>query len=126
VTGAPAPELAWTPLSRRLGLTRTARQRKQILTALAGMAWSADISSGLAQVDGQAARAIVAAVYHHRRDQLRLVGTAALPDGHQLVGLEHADGARNYLLDLDAEAIHLLAEIPTADPRVAWNARRTT
>jgi hypothetical protein len=119
VTAANAARLAWTPLSRRLGLTRTARQRKQILTALADMDWSADIDTSLAHLDGEAARAIVAAVYHHRRDQLRLVGTAALPDGHQLVGLQHADGTRSYLLVLGAEAIHVLAEIPTADPRVA-------
>jgi hypothetical protein len=119
VTSAPAPALAWTPLSRRLGVTRTAGQRKQILTALAAMDWSADIDTSLANLDGEAARAIVAAVYHHRRDQLRLVGTAALPDGRQLVGLADADGTRSYLLDFDAEAIHVLAEVPTADPRVA-------
>jgi hypothetical protein len=119
VTAARATGLAWTPLSRRLGVTRTARQRKQILTALADVDWSADIDTCLAHLDGEAARAIVAAVYHHRRHQLRLVGTAALPDGHQLVGLQDTDGTRNYLLDLDAEAIHVLAEIPAADPRVA-------
>jgi hypothetical protein len=119
VTAAHAAELVWTPLSRRLGVTRTARQRKQILAALADMDWSADIDTCLAHLDGEAARAILAAVYHHRRDQLRLVGTATLPAGHQLVGLQDADGTRSYLLDLDAEAIHVLAEIPTADPRVA-------
>ena len=119
MTAAPSTALAWTLLSRRLGVTRTAAQRKQILTALDAMDWSADIDICLAHLDGEAAYAIVAAVYHHRRDQLRLVGTAALPDGHQLVGLADADGTRSYLLDLDAEAIHVLAEIPTADPRVA-------
>lgn len=111
--------LAWTPLSRRLGLTRTAEQRNQILAALAVMDWSPDIDTRLTHLDGEAARVIVAAVYHHRADQLQLVGTADLPDGHQLVGLQDADGTRSYLLDLDAEAIHVLAEIPTADPRVA-------
>lgn len=119
MTAAHAAELTWTPLSRRLGVTRTARQRKHILTALAAMDWSADIDTSLARLDGEAARAIAAAVYHHRRDQLRLVGTAALPDGHQLVGLADADGTRIYLLDLDTEAVHVLTEIPTADPRVA-------
>jgi hypothetical protein len=119
VTAAHATDLAWTPLSRRLGVTRTARQRKQILTALADMDWSADVDTTLAHLDGEAVRAIVAAVYHHRRGELRLVGTAALPDGHQLVGMQDADGTRSYLIDLDAEAIHVLAEIPTADPRVA-------
>jgi hypothetical protein len=118
VTAAHSAQLAWTPLSRRLGVTRTARQRKQILTALADMDWSADIDTCLAHLAGDAARALVAAV-HHRRDQLRLFGTATLPDGRQLVGLQDADGTRNYLLDLDTEAIHVLAEIPTADPRVA-------
>jgi hypothetical protein len=119
MAAARAAELVWTPLSRRLGVTRTARQRKQILTALADMDWSADIDTSLRHLDGEAARAIVAAVYHHRREQLRLVGTAALPDGHQIVGLQYAGGTRSYLLGLDADAIHLLAEIPTADPRVA-------
>jgi hypothetical protein len=119
VTAANAARLAWTPLARRLGITRTARQRKQILTALADMDWSADLDTALAHLDGEAARAIVAAVYHHRRDQLRFVGTAALPDGHQLVGLHDADGTRSYLLDLGTEAMHVLAELPTADPHIA-------
>jgi hypothetical protein len=119
VTAALVVQLTWTPLSRRLSVTRTARQRKQILAALAAMNWSADVDTSVAHLDGDAARAIVAAVYHHRRDQLRLVGTAALADGHQLVGLQHADGTRNYLLDLDAEAIHVLAEVPATDHRVA-------
>ena len=119
MTAARATELAWTPLSRHLGVTRTARQRTQILTALSRMDWSPDIDTSLAHLDGEAARAIVAAVYHHRRDQLQLVGTAALPDGHQLIGMQDADGTRSYLIDLDAEAIHVLAEVPTADPRVA-------
>lgn len=119
MTAALVVQLAWTPLSRRLGVTRTARQRKQILAALAAMDWSADVATSVAHLDGDAARAIVVAVYHHRRDQLRLMGTAALPDGHQLVGLQHADGTRNYLLDLAAEAIHVLAEVPATDHRVA-------
>jgi len=119
VTATQASDLAWTSMAGRLGLTRTGQQRTQILAALPGMDWSADIDTCLAHLDGEAARAIVAAVYHHRRGQLRLVGTAALPDGRQLVGLQGADGTRSYLLDLDAEAIYVLAEIPTADPRVA-------
>jgi len=119
MTAARATQLAWTPLSRRLGVTRTARRRTQILTARSRMDWSPDIDTSLAHLDGEAARAIVAAVYHHRRDQLQLVGTAAVPDGHQLIGMQDADGTRSYLLDLDAEAIHVLAEVPTTDPRVA-------
>ena len=119
MTAAVSFQMTWTPLSRRLGVTRTARQRQQILAAIAGIGWSADVPAVLAHLDGEAVRAIVAAVYHHRRDQLRLVGTAALPDGHQIVGITDADGTRSYLLDLDAEGIHVLAEVPAADPRVA-------
>ena len=99
---------------------RTGKQVRDVVRARdARAAARALASEGLTPITVQETRAIVAAVYHHRRDQLRLVGTAALPDGHQLVGLADADGTRSYLLDLDAEAIHVLTEIPTADPRVA-------
>jgi hypothetical protein len=88
VTAARAVQLAWTPLSRRLGVTRTAQQRKQILAALAAMNWSADIDPAVTGIRGEAARTIAAAI--RRCDRLRLLGTASLPGGHQLVGIEHA------------------------------------
>lgn len=117
MTAARAVQLAWTPLSRRLGVTRTAQQRKQILAALAAMNWSADIDRAVTGIRGEAARTIAAAI--RRCDRLGLLGIASLPGGHQLVGIEHADGTRAYLLDLDAEAIHVLAEVPAPDHRVA-------
>ena len=55
-------------------------------------------------------RAVVMAVFHRRRDQLRLVGSAQLTGGRQLIGLEDTLGTRSYVLDLDAEAIYVLAE----------------
>ena len=59
---------------------------------------------------GPAARAIVNAVFHHRRDQLHLVGVAQLTGGRQLIGLQDTLGTCSYLLDLDAEAIYVLDE----------------
>jgi hypothetical protein len=53
---------------------------------------------------------IVNAVFFPRRDQIHLVGVAQLNGGRQLTGLEDTIGTRSYLLDLDAEAIYVLAE----------------
>jgi hypothetical protein len=60
-------------------------------------------------LDSPVVRAIVMAVFHRRRDQLRSivrVGSAQLNGGRQLIGPEDSLlGARSYVLDLDAEAI---------------------
>ena len=105
--------LRWTQLGVQMGFTGDERQREVILAAIDRMAW---IESPACPPDlgGPAVRAIVAAVFRHRRSQLNLIGTAQLTGGRQLIGLEDTLGTRSFLLDLDAEAIYVLAEF--SDP----------
>jgi hypothetical protein len=95
-----------------MGFTRSDEQRRTILAARNRMAWSSDIDAAAAHIDGDVARAIVAAVFHRHRDQLELLGISDAGHGRQLIGLSDTDGRRNYVLSLDAEAIHVLAETP--------------
>jgi hypothetical protein len=74
--------------------------------------WTTEPDTCLGRLGGQAAQVLVAAIHDYCGTELRPIGTATLPHGAQLVGLEHADGTRNYLLDLDVEAMHTLAEAP--------------
>ena len=60
---------------------------------------------------GQAARTIARAIIGHRHDRLRRVGIAQLAGGRRLIGLEDALANRSFLLDLGAEAIHVLDEV---------------
>jgi hypothetical protein len=101
--------LSWTALGIRMGFTSEQPQRDEILAAIDLMAWT-PTPARPPYLDGPAVRAIVNAVFHHRRDQLRLVGVAQLNGGRQLIGLEDSLGTRSYVLDLDAEAIYVLAE----------------
>jgi hypothetical protein len=101
--------LSWTALGIRMGFTSEQPQRDEILAAIDLMAWTLTPARP-PYLDGPAVRAIVNAVFHHRRDQLRLVGVAQLNGGRQLIGLEDSLGTRSYVLDLDAEAIYVLAE----------------
>lgn len=117
-----AAGLTWTPLGLRMGFTAEQPQREEILAAIKYMAWT-KTPTHPPYLDGPAVRAIVAAVFHRRRDQIQLVGVAQLGGGRQLIGLQDARGGRSYLLDLDAEAIHVLVELPhlpaTSQTRVA-------
>jgi hypothetical protein len=101
--------LSWTQLGVHMGYTTEEPQREEILDAVERMTW-AGAGGRLRYLDAPAVRAIVNAVYHHRCDQLRLVGVAQLNGDRQLIGLEDTAGTRSYLLDLDAEAIYVLAE----------------
>lgn len=103
--------LTWTPLSVRMGFTAAQQQREEILAAIESMTWT-DTPDQPPHLDGAAVRAIVAAVFHRRRDLIQLVGIAQLDGGRQLIGLQDAHGGRSYVLDLDAEAIHVLVELP--------------
>lgn len=103
--------LTWTPLSVRMGFTAAQQQREEILAAVESMTWT-DTPAQPPHLDGAAVRAIVDAVFHSRRDLIQLVGIAQLDGGRQLIGLQDARGARSYVLDLDAEAIHVLVELP--------------
>jgi hypothetical protein len=53
----------------------------------------------------------VTALVHHGRGQLHMLGSALLAGGRQLIGLDDGLGTRSYLLDLDSEAIYVLAEV---------------
>lgn len=101
--------LSWTALGVRMGFTSEQPQRDEILAAIDRMNW-VETPARPHYLDSQAVRAIVNAVFHHRRDQLHLVGSAQLNGGRQLIGLEDSLGTRSYVLDLDAEAIYVLAE----------------
>jgi len=101
--------LVWTALGVRMGFTRSRPQREEILAAVGRMAWTPAPTRPLPLAPA-AARAVVKAVVGDRRDRLRRVGHALLPDGRQLFGLENARGNRSYVLDLDSEAIVVLAE----------------
>jgi hypothetical protein len=112
--------LSWTALGVGMGFTSEQPQRDQILAAIDHMAWT-QTPARPPYLDGPAVRAIVNAVFHHRRDQLRLVGVAQLNGGRQLIGLEDSLGTRSYVLDLDSEAIYVLAEFthPLSTPQQA-------
>jgi hypothetical protein len=106
--------LSWTELGVRMRFTSEPPQREEILAAVERMNW-AHTPAGPSDLDGQAVRAIVNAVVHHRRGQLRWivrVGIAHLNEGRRLIGLQDSLGTRSYVLDLDSEAIYVLAELP--------------
>ena len=99
-------QLSWTVLGRRMGFTSARRHREQILTAIDTMTWAdADPTS---HMDG-AVGAVIAAILGHRRDRLRRIGVARLGAGTRLIGLQDDRGTRRFVLDLDSEAIYVLA-----------------
>ena len=111
--------ISWTQLSVRVGYTRRRSQRGEILAGIEQMTW-APTTTCLPHLDGPAVRAIVTTVFHHRPNQLGLVGVARLNNGRQLIGLEDDLRTRRYLLDLDTEVISVLAEFgPSTQRRVA-------
>jgi hypothetical protein len=109
VTGhAGQRRLRWTALGQQLGYTGTPLQRQLILDAIARMAWTAD-PDAVPHLHGEAVRTIVNTVFGRRRPAVRQVGVAQLNGRHLLIGLEHHDRERVYLLDLDSVAILVLA-----------------
>jgi hypothetical protein len=109
--------MAWTLLGIRMGFTRHENQREEILDAILHMAW-AETGARHRYLGGPAARAIVRSVLGPR-DRARRVGIAPLGGGRRLIGLEDALGTRSYVLDLDAEAVHLLDEFNHRQSRIA-------
>jgi hypothetical protein len=101
--------LSWTQLGVHMGYTAEEPQREEILDAIERMTWT-ESRARPPYLDGPAVRAIVNAVFHHRRDQVHLVGIAQLIGGRQLIGMEDTLGTRSFLLDLGAETIYVLAE----------------
>jgi hypothetical protein len=114
-------QMVWTALGVRMGYTSEQSQREEILAAIERMNW-VHAPARPPYLDGQAVRAIVNAVFRHRRGQLRQVGVAQLNGGRQLIGLHDSLGTRSCVLDLDSEAIYVLAEFnhprTTAQPPV--------
>lgn len=118
-TSTHSPErLTWTVLGARMGYTSEQPQREEILDAIERMNWT-QLSRRVTALQhpsvrpllrGSAVRAIITAVFHRNRADLRLIGVAQLNGGRQLIGVEDRSGTRRYLLDLDSEAIHVLAE----------------
>ena len=120
--------LSWTPLGVRMGFTSEAPQREQIIAAIGRMCWL-QMPTHPHYLDSPAVRHVVLVVLHQRHDQLHRVGVAQLNGGRQLIGLEDTLGTRSYVLDLDDEAIYVLAELPpapSAHPSPAALPARTT
>lgn len=109
---------SWTKLGIRMGFTRDESQRNEILDGIAQMAWT-ETGERHRYLGGPAARAIVRAILGHHPDQPHRVGIARLDAGRRLIGLEHALGTRSFVLDLDAEAVHLLDEFHHRQSRIA-------
>ncbi len=117
--------LSWTALGQRMGFTSQRPQRDEILTAIDRMHWVETTTRPTcldSSVMSSVVRAVVTAVLRHRCDQLRSivqVGSAQLNGGRQLIGVEDTLGTRSYVLDLDAEAIYVLAEFRHPLPAAA-------
>jgi hypothetical protein len=125
MTGRDTPrELSWTPLGRRLGITATAAQRERLLTAIHRMSWTENLASP-AWRRRPAPRAVVAAIFNGRLDQLRQVGEVAIGPGRQLIGLRDSHGTCSYVVEQDtpgadswlSEAIFVLVEYPSSEQR---------
>jgi len=100
-----------------MGFTRDENQREEILHGIRHMAWT-ETGARHRYLGGPAARVIVRTVMGHA-DQTHRVGIARLDSERRLIGLEHALGTRSYVLDLDAEAVHLLDEFNHRQSRIA-------
>jgi hypothetical protein len=109
--------MAWTQLGIQMGFTRDEDQRVEILDGIRRMAWT-ETGARNGYLSGPAARAIVRAVLGPRGRADR-VGIAQLGGGRRLIGLDSALGTRSYVLDLDAEAVHLLGEFNQRQSRIA-------
>ena len=78
------------------------------------MDWTTELDTRLGQLGGHAAQVLVAAIHDYRGMELRLIGTATLPDGAQLVDLEHADGRRVMATALTYQPIRSAAKGSTS------------
>lgn len=106
----PGAQRSWTVLGARMGYTSDPPQRDLILAAVARMTWTDDIAA-VPYLAGAAVQAVIRALVGHHRHRLHRVGVAQLNGAQLLIGLEHRTGERDYLLDLDSEAVHVLTEI---------------
>jgi hypothetical protein len=112
--------LSWTRLGGRMGFTADESQRVSILDAIGQMHWvTGTETSRPSYLGGPAARTVARAIIGDRHDRLRRVGIAQLAVDRRLIGLEDALANRSFLLDLGAEAIHVLDEVSHHQPRLA-------
>lgn len=103
-----------------MGFTGDESQRVAILDAITQMNWVTWTEpSRPTYLGGPAVRAIARAIIGHHRHRLRRVGIAQLAGGRRLIGLEDALATRRFLLDLGAEAIYVLDDFSSRQPRVA-------
>jgi hypothetical protein len=112
--------LSWTRLGGHMGFTADESERVSILDAIGQMNWvTGTESSRPTYLGGPAARTIARVIVGRRRIRLHSVGIAQLAGGRRLIGLEDERGTRSFLVDLGAEAIHVLDEFGNCQPRVA-------
>jgi len=122
VSGATAQRPMWTGVGQAMGYTDSEDLRAAILAAADAITWS-ELPDGLTHLRGPAARALIAAVFRGRRDQIRRTGTATVAATgksarpQRLIGIEDHAGVRYFVLDLGHEAVYLLRS--TANPSAA-------
>jgi hypothetical protein len=103
----PDRHLSWTTLGARMGFTTNPSQRAEILSAINRMSWTS-APRRPPYFTSPALAAVVNAVVP--RHPLRFVGISQLSRVRRLIGLHDIVGTRGYVLDLDSEAIYVLAE----------------
>ncbi|MCU1675968.1 MAG: hypothetical protein JWM93_726 [Frankiales bacterium] len=105
---------SWTVIGRRLGVTSNHTKRSQILTAARTLEW--DDSAQTPASTHPAVDAVITALFGRHRSSLAKVASVAIDSDRSLIGLQHTDGARSYLVVQGAEAILVLID---ADPTIA-------
>ena len=100
-------QLSWTVMGVRMGFTSEQPQRAEILAAIDRMSWI-EPSAQLPGPEGAAARAVINAVIYRHPHRLQRIGVAGLGGERRLIGLDDTAGVGSYVLDLGAEAIHVL------------------
>lgn len=123
--------LSWTVLGVRMGFTSKQSQHIEILAGIERMSWT-ERPSLHPCLDGSAARAVVNVVCRRPHRGPYRIGAALLCGGRRLIGLEDTAGVGSFVLDLGAEAIHVLtishgpSPAPTPSSARHWDAVEAT
>ena len=110
----------WPELARRMGYTAERVQQDEIVAAVRAMSWTRIWRDQHAPValaaldDASAVYAVAAALLHGHPGRLCRLGGADMQSGRRLVGLEDGAGRRDFVLDVDGEAIQVLVELPSS------------